>query len=74
MDNDEAAAGIEKSIVEAELALQEMKVQAAPDEKQSELIEPKKKPEKKSNVEGWGNRILLPTIILIEPFPRLALG
>ncbi len=68
MDNDEAAAGLENSVVEAEVALQEMKVQAAPDEKPSELIEPKKKPKKKSNVEGWGNRILLPTIILLSLF------
>jgi len=67
-DNDEASAGSENSEVEAELALQEMKVQAPPVEKQSESSEPEKKPRKKGALEGWGNRILLPTIILLSLF------
>jgi hypothetical protein len=67
-DNDEASAGSENSEVEAELALQEMKVQAPPVEKQSESSEPEKKPKKKGAEEGWGNRILLPTIILLSLF------
>ena len=67
-DNDEAPAGSENSEVEAELALQEMKVQAPPVEKQSESSEPEKKPRKKGALEGWGNRILLPTIILLSLF------
>jgi len=67
-DNDEASAGSENSEVEAELALQEMKVQAPPVEKQSESSEPEKKPRKKGVLEGWGNRILLPTIILLSLF------
>ena len=67
-DNDEASTGSENSEVEAELALQEMKVQAPPVEKQSESSEPEKKPRKKGALEGWGNRILLPTIILLSLF------
>ena len=67
-DNDEASAGSENSEVEAELALQEMKVQAPPVEKQSESSEPEKKPRKKGALEGWGNRILRPTIILLSLF------
>ena len=67
-DNDEASAGSENSEVEAELALQEMKVQAPPVEKQSESSEPEKKPRKKGALEGWGNRISLPTIILLSLF------
>lgn len=67
-DNDEASAGSENSEVEAELALQEMKVQAPPVEKQSESSEPEKKPRKKGALEGWGDRILLPTIILLSLF------
>jgi hypothetical protein len=63
-----ASAGSENSKVEAELLLQEMKVQAPPVEKQSESSEPEKKPKKKGAEEGWGNRILLPTIILLSLF------
>ena len=66
--NAEASAGSENNKVEAELLLQEMKVQAPPVEKQSESSEPEKKPRKKGAVEGWGNRILLPTIILLSLF------
>ncbi len=65
MHNDKASAGIENSVVEAELARQEMKAPAPAAEKQSELIEPKKKPKKRSAVERWEKRILLPTMILL---------
>lgn len=64
IDSDEASAVPEKGMAEPEVELLKTKVRSALAENQSEVIEPKKKLGKKSAVERWGKRVLIPILIL----------
>ncbi len=68
MDSDEASAVVKQRMAEPEVEPQKTKVQGAPAENQSEVIEPKKKPGKKSAAERWGKRVLIPILILFGLF------
>ncbi|HAE18704.1 MAG TPA: hypothetical protein DCG41_05790 [Verrucomicrobiales bacterium] len=63
-----ASAVLEERMAEPEVELLEVKVQSAPDENQSELIDATKNLEKKNPRERWGERIILPIIILLGLF------
>jgi hypothetical protein len=64
----DASAVLEERMAEPEVELLEMKVQSDPDENQSELIDATKNLEKKNTRERWGERIILPIIILLGLF------
>ena len=63
-----ASAVLEERMAEPEVELLEVKEQSAPDENQSELIDATKNLEKKNTRERWGERIILPIIILLGLF------
>jgi hypothetical protein len=63
-----ASGVLEERMAEPEVELLEVKVQSAPDENQSELIDAMKNLEKKNPRERWGDRIILPIIILLGLF------